>query len=343
MNEVIFTRRRHLLVSAAAFMMTVLVFGPLSTATAGAASQELELEVSGSALHWDAVPGVDESRVSDAISGISYTTSGNSLRLTDLAHEGDLSVSVVAVTGEEPVAVGQVRGGVAELAAATPSSSGSTAHEGGEPTRQEGSAPTVQEGMALLASMRVSVAGVRAQFEMPSQLMSVINSRSLYRNDALVGTTTESTLTDRRAKPGASYGYTVVLTAPNWRSVKDVSLPFQAAPDECTAYPVPCTEPQGPAPAFEEGEGDDYVAGDQMSFTIPVTVPDLSSRRMLDASFSVQTNTRTADDARVWHNTSIEQRYVDAPQPPGYPDYWFGGDNPPSREAPAPRRVHRPA
>jgi hypothetical protein len=124
----------------------------------------------------------------------------------------------------------------------------------------------------------------------------------------------------------------VMLSAPDWQSERDASISFVPAENECTIDPTECHDTQAPADPsnFEHGEDDDQLSGDHLSFTYRVSIPDHESETSVEGPSAfghVSGSNTTADDAYVWHNTFIEQRYVNAPQPPGCPDYWLGGDN----------------
>lgn len=161
--------------------------------------------------------------------------------------------------------------------------------------------------------------------------MPVIDSWQLFRGGHLVGETSGTWLTDSAAQPGTAYSYTVVVIAPNWRSPRESSMSFTMAESECVVDPAECHDRQESpdVSTFEHDDGDDELHGDRMTFTYAVSVPpaDASPFGVPGAASHVSGTNSTADDAYVWHNTFIEQQYVNAPQPPGYPDYWFGGDN----------------
>lgn len=189
-------------------------------------------------------------------------------------------------------------------------------------------APTVQEGMDLLASTRVRTTPDLVEVTVSSRLLAVIQGWSLYRDGQLAASTesNSATLVDELPTPDASHTYTVVLSAPDWVSVPTSDSSYLPATsevclDSLESQCVPPIVPETGDGGDEEPEEVGDISGHLLSFSLPIEVPRLSqtSTPMLAESAD--------DDALVRHYTFIQQKFVDAPEAPGQPDYWFRGDD----------------
>lgn len=314
-------RLRALMILSASLLISTLAIGPpLGHTRAYAQTPSLGLHVVDSQLRWSAIDA-DNYMVVDAYSGVTTTTVDTTMHLPLLAAEGDVSVTVAAVRDGAVVAIERLRGGAETL--------GETAPPPGP--------VSVQEGMTLLAAMAVATTPSSVHFSLPAALSSEVDQWTLYRDGAPIVSAPGSQphLSDTSVAQGASYAYTVVLSAPEWVSAYDSSLPFIGAPsEECVDIQESYCAPIGAPPASDEVAATlgvdtewEQVRGDLLSFIVPVEVPGLDLSSVDAASGSAGASSTTDDDAYVRHYSFIQQRFVDAPEPSWYPDYWFGGDN----------------
>lgn len=281
----------------------------------GQTVEDLDLRIEDGLLVWDQIPGADHYLLADAYTEVQFITAGTSATLPSIVTGDDVSVTVAAVSDGALIAVQRLRGGADDL------------------LRSAEGTPTVQEGMRLLASTRVRTTPGLVEFTLPDALLSVIEGWSLYRDGELIASPdgNQATAVDGMPSPGASYGYTVVLSAPDWTSVKERLQYRPAIRQTCDALERVCLPVGEPATESHDVETDEQsevgkARGDHLSFTLPIEVPDLGPAGMLLAAADSRTGA-SDDNAHIRHFTFIEDKLIDVWQPPGQPDYWFGGDS----------------
>lgn len=251
---------RNTLVAGMLLVILSLCASLLAAPQASAQSSLLNPTVKGDVLAWDPVTGASEYLIIGS-DGREVLTSETEASVTDLADEDFLTATVFGLEGDTVVAAERVR------------SSTNRDNLGGD--------LTVGEGMSQLATIPVRITGQGVRFDMPRDVLQMIDSWSLYRDGQLVAEAHKGrNLKDTDVQPGEVYAYTIVLNAPDWVS-SDEDRAWVDAPcvGDCDEGPASseqdlvdddkATDLIDDDPAMD----DEQITADGISFTLPVSIP----------------------------------------------------------------------